>query len=142
MRETMRSVDVTAFLSDLGSVTSVPIVTCAVAYDDPRTFTTVILVFHQSLYFGERLTHNLVCPQQLRMNGIEVNECPRFLESTGGDKSHSIYSPSDDFILPLALDGVISYFATRKPSEHEVRTCPHIVLTCDTPEWDPYSDDY
>ena len=78
------------------------------------------------------------------MNGIEVNECPRFLDSSGGgsDRSHSIYSPSDDFVLPLALDGVISYFATRKPTEYEVNTCPHIVLTYDSPEWDPYSDDY
>ena len=81
------------FLNDLGAAASVPIVTCAVAYDNPRTYSTVILVFNQSLYFGDRLAHNLICPQQLRMNGIEVNECPRFLDSTHGDKSHSIHSP-------------------------------------------------
>ena len=138
----MRTVDVMPFLNDLGAATSVPIVTCAVAYDDPRTYSTVILVFNQSLYFGDRLAHNLICPQQLRMNGMEVHECPRFLECNRGDKSHSIHSPNDDFTLPLTLDGVISYFASRKPTELEVQTCPHIVLTYDTPEWDPYSEDY
>jgi hypothetical protein len=142
LSETMRTVDVLSFISDLGAVAEVPICTCAVAYDDPRTYTTMILVFHQALYFGERLPHNLICPFQLRMNGIKVDECPRFLNDDRDDQSHSIYSPSEDFVLPLTLDGVISYFPSRKPTEKELQTCHRIVLTYDSPEWDLYAEDF
>ena len=51
LSETMRTVDVSPFLSDIGAVEAVPIVSCAVAYDDQKTQTTFILIFHQVLYW-------------------------------------------------------------------------------------------
>jgi hypothetical protein len=65
---------VEGFHPELGSVRT-PIVSVAVAYDDATTYTTYILVFHQVLYF-ENLQRNLICPAQLRMNDILVNDVP------------------------------------------------------------------
>ena len=67
-----RTVDVTGFISDLGTVNEVSIASCAVAFDDPSTYSTVVIIFHQSLYFGDRLQNHLICPNQLRMNGVVV----------------------------------------------------------------------
>jgi hypothetical protein len=51
--ETYKSVKVSPFLKTLGSVTKVPIVTSAVAYDDPGSGDTFMLVIHQALYFKD-----------------------------------------------------------------------------------------
>jgi hypothetical protein len=71
-------VTVSPFLDSLGKATKIPIVTAALAYDDPRSGETTILVGHQVLYF-EQLQHNLLCPMQLRMNGVDVEETLKHL---------------------------------------------------------------
>lgn len=37
---------------------------------------TFILVFHESLYYGERLDHSLINPNQLRAYGISFWDKP------------------------------------------------------------------
>ena len=51
VEDTGQTISVSGFLSSLGTVKHVPIVTAAIAYDDPITYQTFILFFHQSLYF-------------------------------------------------------------------------------------------
>jgi hypothetical protein len=67
--------DVAPFSDDLGKLSDVPIATVAVAYDCSNTFSTIILIFQQLLYI-QTLTNNLLCPNQLRLNDVIVNECP------------------------------------------------------------------
>ena len=54
---TYKTVRVTPFLASLGSVNRVPIVTAALAYDDPRSGATIVLILHQVLYFKEMQNH-------------------------------------------------------------------------------------
>ena len=112
---------VTPFLASFGKVESVPICTVAVAYDDLENYTTYILIFHQVLYFKD-LRHNLLCPNQLRLNGVTVNECPLMhtRKRDLNEESHSIVVAEDNLLIPLQLDGVISYFITRKPTHDEL----------------------
>jgi hypothetical protein len=58
----------------MGNV-STPIANIAVAYDDPITNITSILIFNQVLYIKE-MQHNLIAPFQLRMSVIMINEAP------------------------------------------------------------------
>ena len=51
VNETHRMVNVMPFLQSLGTVSQVPIVSAAVAYDDPRSGEVFILIFHQALHF-------------------------------------------------------------------------------------------
>ncbi|MEJ2330778.1 MAG: hypothetical protein P8Z33_13190 [Gammaproteobacteria bacterium] len=132
----------TPFLSKLGNVSKVPIVSCAVAYDDPRDYSTYVLIFHQVLYFADDLENNLLCPNQLRMNGIHVYECPRLMDPNPTEHSHSIVIPCEDLTIPLELDGVISYFPTRKPTRDELDSCYHIEMTPEAPSWDPYAPSF
>jgi ribosomal protein L15 len=139
--ETSRTVDVSAFLSTLGQARSVPIVSAALAYDHPYTYETFILIIHQALHFPT-MEHNLLNPNQLRLNDVQVYDCPRFLLENPTDLSHSIYFPNENLKLHLQLDGVISYLPVRKPSPEEFRNFHKLTLTYDNPIWDPYSTDF
>ena len=99
-----------------------------------------ILVFHQSLYFGEKLNHSLLCPNQTRDNGNKVEDTPRQYDRSS---SHGITIAADgklpSLFMPLKMQGVISYIDTRKPTEIEMETAQFYEVTADIP-WDPHSD--
>jgi hypothetical protein len=117
----------------------IPIATVATAYDCPFTGKVYVLVLNEVLYFGDKMNHTLLCPNQLRANGLILDDCPtQFNENS----SHSIYIPSCDLRIPLELDGVISGVVTRQPTMAELDDLSlHVELTSDL-EWDPYSPDF
>ena len=123
-------------------IADVRIVTAAVAYDCPETFTTFILHFPQSLYIPE-LENPLIAPNQLRSHGVIVNDTPLFALSPNqrDADSHCILSPEDSLRIPLKLDGVVSYFQIRKPTIDEIRDRDHFVHVemCSFQNWDPYA---
>jgi hypothetical protein len=135
---------VSGFSPKLGTLET-PIVNVAVAYDDIRTGSTYILVFNQVLYI-ESIKHNLVSPFQLRMNDIVVNDTPltALVQTHNLEKvslaAHSIICGSANLQIPLSLRGTFSCFVTRVPTLQELddeRNCPRIIMTYDSPEWDP-----
>ena len=113
VNETHRMVNVTPFLQSLGTVSQVPIVSAAVAYDDPRSGEVFILIFHQVLYF-KNMNHCLICPMQLRLNDVVINEQPKFLVDRPNEKDHAIIA--ENLLIPLELNGVTSFFPARKPT--------------------------
>ena len=136
---TERTARVTPFLSSLGSVSKVPIVTAAIAYDDPRTGEVHILLIHQALHFPQ-MENCLLCPMQLRMNDVELNERPKFLTGTPTEKDHALVV--DKLIIPLSLHGVTSYFHGRKPTKAEYRDCARLELTYPNPDWQPHDETF
>jgi hypothetical protein len=87
--EHAKTVEVGTFLKSLGTVCNVRIVSAAIAYDDPQSGHSVILVIHKALYFDE-MEHKLLCPMQLRMNQIIVNERPKFLTTNPKHDDHCL----------------------------------------------------
>ena len=71
VNKTDRSINVTPFVQSLGTAKRVPIVTAAIAYDDPRSGKVFVLIIHQALYFPE-MTRSLLCPMQLRLNDVVI----------------------------------------------------------------------
>ena len=67
---TNRMADVYPYNSSYKPMTNVPIVSGGTAYDhsDGNTY---ILVFHEALYYGKKLEHSLINPNQIRHNGLE-----------------------------------------------------------------------
>jgi hypothetical protein len=118
-----------------------PIVSGALAYDNPITGEVLLLVIHQAIYI-EEITNHLLCPMQLRMNDITLNEEPKFCSANPTDETHAITIPGEDVRIPLSLSGVTSYFTTRKPTDSEWTTCRRIELTYEMPEWNPHSKSY
>ncbi len=107
---------------DYAVMKDIPIVQAGTAYDDRNTGETMILVINLGLYFGDSLPNSLINPNQMRLNGVEVDDVPKHLSPKS---THSIYIPEHNIRIPLSMRGVISYIPIRKPTE-----------------WDPHSDDF
>ena len=119
------------FIDTYQSIENVEICTTATAYDDVKTGLTYILIFNQGLWFGQRLQHSLINPNQCRAAGIDLCDDP-----FDPFRSLSIHDPVTDTTLPLEMNGTICQFTTRVPSNDELEYCPRIILTSDLP-WDP-----
>jgi len=135
---TGETVSVSAFSKSHDLIHEVPIVKALTAYDDPRTGVTYILVLGQALFLGDDVESTLLCPNQLRYNGIIVDDTPIHLSPINQPSTHSIYFPDEDIRLQLSLKGCISYFHSRIPTNEEIESCKWITLTSDEP-WDPHS---
>ena len=77
----------------------------------------------------------LLCLNQLRANGLRVEDVPRQFDATS---SHSIYTQDKRTRIPLSLFGVASGFESRKPTWAKYNQYPHIELTS-TSRWEPNS---
>jgi hypothetical protein len=118
---------------------NVPVVKAVTAYDLPSG-KTIILCLNQALYFGKELNNTLLNPNQMRVNGVIVDECPISL-SYDGRSTHSLHFPDDDIRIPFEMHGCISYFPTQLLTKNEIKKCHWIELTSDVP-WDPYADEF
>ena len=129
-----------------GPTISARTVSGALAYDDPKSGTPMILVIHQAIHIPT-LDNNLLCPMQLRLNDVIVNETPKFLCKNPSDHSHALIISKEEndyekLIVPLDLFGVVSGVMTRKPTVEEVESCPRFVLTAEGPDFNPSSSEY
>jgi len=146
IHDTGQTVSVEGFMESLGSLKNVKVVTGAIAYDCPTTYTTYVLICHQALHIP-KLNRHLLCPPQLREAGCTVNEVPlvHLKPEERSLTSHSIIVPTvpalEPLHIPLSLEGVSSYFLTRMPTQAEIDNadgrCIHVHLTLEKP-WDPH----
>jgi len=61
---TGQTCDVTPYTDSYEAMKDVPIASAATAWDNPETGTTIILEFHQGLWFGPKLQNSLINPNQ------------------------------------------------------------------------------
>jgi hypothetical protein len=86
---------------------------------------------------------------QFQINGVEINEVPKFLTQNPTTSTHfiRIAVPTDavhPYTIPLQLEGVVSYFEYALPTSAEVEDpeIPHLELTSESPAWNPYDKDF
>ena len=103
---------------------------------------------HQALQVDE-CTVNLLCPNQMRVNDILVNDEPKCLASEPTDDHNRILyrhpsgDQSQDVRIPLQLFGSNSYFPARVPTMDEYEKSDpedHIHLTSETLTWEAGSN--
>jgi Reverse transcriptase (RNA-dependent DNA polymerase) len=128
-----RVVNVFSYSRDKTS--NVPIATVATLWESPDG-EKLILIIHEALYFGERLkTSTLLTPNQLRANGLVVDDVPRQFKA---DSTHSIFDPATGIRTPLSIKGQASGFVSHKPTLREWNDCRKVILTSERP-WLPNS---
>ena len=88
--------------------------------------------------------HCLLCPMQYRMNGVEINEVPKFLTSRPTTSTHSITiaDSTEDvhlYTIRLQIEGVLSYFeySLATSAKFEVKDIPHLELMMRSPASNP-----
>ena len=127
---TNRVCDVHAFTDQVDTVNNIPVVTGATAAALPNG-QTVILVVHQGLYFGERMPHSLINPNQIRANSILLCDDP-----TDPNRKLGIEDPETGKHISFEMHGPYCSLKTRTPSAEELESSRHIVLKCEA-EWNP-----
>jgi hypothetical protein len=96
----------------------------------------LILIIHEALYFGDRnKASTLLTPNQLRHNGLVVDDVPRQFNS---NSTHSIFDPASGVRIPLSIKGQASGFVSHRPTKQEWNDCRKVILTSDRP-WLPNS---
>ena len=83
----------------------------ALAYDNPTFGKTMIIVIHQAIYVPT-MDCNLICPVQVRMNDVKLDDKPKFLTEDPTNESHAISCDDNTGTLiniTLELKGVTSY---------------------------------
>jgi hypothetical protein len=131
-------VSVSPFSDSYEAIKDVPIATVATAWDDPATGEVIVLYINEALYFGDKMSHTLLCPNQLRAHGWTVQDVPKQFDA---ESARAIIDPTGTFRMPLEMSGVISYLPMWKPTEEEIETCVSYDLTSDVP-WEPYSPSF
>ncbi len=124
--------DVSPYRNDYDSIPNVQIVHAATAWQSNDSGQTFILVFREALWMGPSLEHSLINPNQLRHHGTRVQDNPTSLHPL------SIITEENDFCMPLHMDGTIVYTDTHSPSDRELETCPHIIMSSPHP-WNPHT---
>jgi len=141
-----RKVSVTGY--DHGKPKTFRIVDAVIGYEHPVTGDDIMVVINQAIHIPG-LKHNLICPMQLRMNDVLVNEVPKFLCKKPDDTDHAILIPRTDddrLCIPLSLEGVTSYFHSFKPTSEQYEAAAEGIdllhLTDGDLEWDPHSSEF
>ena len=138
---TGRKCNVEPFSDELGVAKDVPIVDAALAYDCPYSGITYILIARNALYI-ESMDHNLIPPFIMRSGGAVVKDVPKIQCPDPTVKDHSISFHDSELKIPLLLNGIFSYFNTRKPSEDELQECEKVFITPDASDWNPHCLSY
>ncbi len=87
------------------------------------------MIINEGLYFGDKLEHSLLNPNQLQYSGVIVNDNPF-------DTAAPLSISTTELDIPLQISGTNIFLETSTPTQRELDTCTHIHLTCDT-EWNP-----
>ena len=116
-----------------------PIVNVKYAYDDKITGETIIIELNHCIYLGGKKTDGILCPNQLRLNGLYVDERPSAL-FPGSQKTQCIVG--DERTFPLEMNGPLMELHVRRPSLDEITNEDLQVITFTSPHgWDPYGED-
>ena len=124
--------DVSPFQKDYDDIKDVKIATVATAWQSPHSGQIYILVFHQALWMGELMDHTLVNPNQLRYYGTHVQDNPMSHEPL------SLMTEDEQFCMEMQMNGTIVSAHTFSPSDEELESCPHIVLSSPH-SWNPHT---
>ena len=131
LHHTGKVCEVSPYSEDYEAIKNVPVVCGATLWTDTVDNQEYILVFNESLWMGNSLTHSLINPNQLRVFGTNIQDNP------SSNERLSIQPAFHDISIPLQTLGTIIYANTRAPTNQELGQHPHIVLSSDA-DWDPH----
>lgn len=120
-------VEVQPYSKEYTAIRDIPIAKCATVWTDQDTGTDWLLLADQMLWFGNRLDHSLLNPNQIREFGITVCDNPFDSTKLGLKTTH--------IEIPFKMDGTIIYFESRVPTDEELFCLRSIELHSNS--WDP-----
>ena len=138
---TGKTCNVEPFDPALGTTQGVPIVDAAIAYDCLFTHETYILIIRNTLYI-ETMQYNLIPPFIMREGGLIVNDIPKIHCDDPCIEDHCILFKDIDLRIPLQLNGILSYFNSKKPLPSELYDKDKGFITPNASEWNHHCTSY
>ena len=123
--------EVLPYSDDYEAIKNIPVVCGTTLSTDNVDNQEYILVFNESLWMGDSLTHSLINPNQLHAFGMDVQDNHFSTEWL------LIQPAFHDITIPLQTLGTIIFTNTRAPTDQELSKHPHIVLSSNA-DWDPH----
>ena len=105
---TGKECEISPYSSQYEAVQNVPVVKGATVWTNIADRTAYLLIFHESLWMGDKLDHTLVNPNQLRSYGVSVQDNPF--------DAKPLSITTDDASVELYLEGTIICGDTRPPT--------------------------
>ena len=99
------TVSARAFSDTLPIEEYLPIVNAVYAYDSPSTGEVILLETKHCIYMGEKKVDSIACPNQMRLNGVYVNDLLRQI-FPNMDKVQTINA--DELRMPLHLHSLLA----------------------------------
>ena len=106
------------FSDNLPVEDNLPIANVIYAYDCKDRGEVILLRINYCIYLGNKKCDAIACPNQLRLNGISVNERPSYLFPNESSTQQII---ADGVVFPLLLRGPLTYLPIRRPSKMKSR---------------------
>lgn len=143
VRDCGRTVLVGGFSDELGEPMRVRVIDALLLYEDDISGEQYLLLIRNALSVPS-MNHHLIPPFMMRLAGVEVDECAKFLSKNPSVANHSLYFPDEDVRIPMSIHNIFSYIPTRMPSTQDVEDLmdKQLELTPQLPQWDPQSDYY
>ncbi len=139
-----RHATVTPFSWNLPTMEMVEIRDVAIAYDDPISLQTYLLVMKNALLIPT-MDHNLIPLFLLRLASLQVDETPKHQLALPTVENHAIYDSETVMHIHLRLNGIFSYFLTRALTLDKIEnwdTFPIVFISPDGDAWDPHTSHY
>jgi hypothetical protein len=127
LEDPVRFATVYPYSSELPALQKIPKTFAGIAWVNPATGQLYFLILNECLFFGDRLNHSLLCPNQLWSNGLTVHDTPMMFDQ---HSTHSIYNPASGISMDLKC--AVSYFDSYAPMLEEAMDVPVIFL----PNWE------
>ena len=142
LEHTGKKVSVSGFTDELGKPMLVDVVHAVITYDCAQTGMSYPMLINNAILVPS-VDCCLINPFMLRLAGVQVDECPKFLSPIPSVINHSLYFPSVDLRIPLMLDGIVSYLPCRTPTKDEYEDQGSFLqLTPLLDTWDPHLSAY
>ena len=134
-----RKVTVSGFTDVLGEPMLVDVVHAVITYDCPMSGNSYPIMISNALLVPS-VDCCLIYPFMMRLAGVQVDECPKFLSPIPSVVNHSIYFPEVGLRIPLMLEGIVSYLMCRTRHQNEYDDSDSILnLTPRIENWDPHA---
>lgn len=92
-----------------------------------------ILELNNALDFTKTMEHSLLCPMQARINQVQIDDVPKFIDP----KSSQCITFEDGSSIPIYFHGPIPYIYTRYPTDQDLNSYHWLSLTS-SGNWEPY----
>jgi hypothetical protein len=103
---------VSPFTEEYQAMKDVPVVSGTTTWMDQESGETIVLWFNQILWYGDKLDHSLINPNQLHHHGISVCDDITDRNQRFGINIHG------EYFIPLEMKGTNVYFVnSRVPSK-------------------------